>query len=674
MNKTEQQLADELDQMVTAVMQGKAAEEMPTHEAHLAANLIDLSAQTNPDPDFVAQLQRRLSARANQLNKSRAAPEQASFWRDLTQMLKEGFTMKRTLALGAVLTLILLFGAVALGRGFLPGGNTPQVAEVTPAPEATLPETTNTLATPEETAVAEQPTPAEELAQLPRFEAQAPGMGGGGDGTAAADAPMPIEEFDLKMMDPFSGTTFILNSTLPIEPVSGFVQLRQPEVALTPEQARAIADQYGFTGPLFVETYPADVPEDAPPPVYIIFDGPRNLRMDSWAINYTDEAAAARFNYENWNPTLRPETVAIAEAFLAQRGQLNFPYEAEAQVGDSVVFYRLVDGRRVNEPEISVSLNPENEVAYVWDNTSTEWTAVGNYPLITAEQAWQRVLGGVFENHIQFQTIMPDPGVVAPVEELPDYLADYQYWGREFTPNSEVHLYEWPVVYRPVDGSTPLVKIRGFNVIADDATLNALAGARDSQLHIWGTLNGDKTELQLAGWEALAEYTPVFQVGVVRWQGDELRFYGEDGSIYILPNAPADIAEGLKVNLFGYGVRDTGLEYPVLDWESIDKYIEYPEPELPIEGEGYPADGDVSILPIDGPFAPFRYGQVTVNHVELVFFVTYAFPEIPEGQEMTWRPSPTIYLQPAWAFTGTADNGDTIKLFVQAVADEYLQP
>ncbi|MBX3057682.1 MAG: hypothetical protein KF770_14545 [Anaerolineae bacterium] len=670
-NKTEQQLADELDQMVTAVLEGKAADELPTNEARLAANLIDLSAQTNPDPSFVAQLQRRLSARANQLKKSRAAPEQASFWRDLIQMLKEGFTMKRTLALGAVLTLILLFGAVALGRGFLPGSDTPQVAEVTPLPEETLTVTDTPTEMPEETV---PPTPAEELAQLPRFDAPAMGMGGGGDGTAAADAPMPIEEFDMKMMDPFSGTTFILNGTLPIEPVSGFVQQRQPEVNLTPEQARAIADQYGFTGPLYVETYPSDVPENAPPPVYIVFDVPRNLRMDSWAINYTDEAAAARFTYDNPNMRIRPEIIPIAEAFLAQRGQLNFPYETEAQIGDSVLFYRLVDGRRVNEPEISVSINPNNEVAYVWDNTSTEWTAVGNYPLITAEQAWQRVLGGVFENHIQFYTFMPDPGVEMPVEELPAHLAEYKYWGREFTPNSEVHLYEWPVVYRPVDGGTPLVKIRGFNVVADDATLNALAAARDSQIHTWGTLNEDKTLFQLAGWEALTEYNPIFQTGVVRRQGEQLVFYGEDGSIYILPNAPADVPDGLKVNLFGYGVRDTGLEYPVLDWESIDKYIEYPEPELPVEGEGYPADGDVSILPIDGPFAPFRYGQVTVNNVELVFFVTYAFPEIPEGQEMTWRPSPTIYLQPAWAFTGTADNGDTIKLFVQAVADEYLQP
>jgi hypothetical protein len=669
-NKTEQQLADELDQMVTAVMQGKAADETPTNEARLAANLIDLSAQTNPDPDFVAQLQRRLSARANQLKKSEPAPEPASFWRDLIQMLKEGFTMKRTLALGAVLTLILLFGAVALGRGFLPGGNEPQVAEVTPIPEETLTETDSPTQTPEDTAV---PTPAEELAQLPRFEAQAPGMGGGGDGTAAADAPMPIEEFDLKMMDPFSGTTFILNGTLPIEPVSGFVQLRQPEVNLTPEQARAIADQYGLTGPLYVETYGSDVSADIPP-VYIVFDGPRNLRMDSWAINYTDETAAAAFNYDNPNLTVRPEIIPIAEAFLAQRGQLNFPYETEAQVGDSVLFYRLVDGRRVNEPEISVSINPNNEVAYVWDNTSTEWTAVGNYPLITAEQAWQRVLGGIFENNIQYYTIMPDPGVVAPVEELPDYLADYQYWGREFAPNVETHLYEWPVVYRPVDGGAPLLKIRGFTVAADETTLNALADARDQQLHVWGTLNEDKTLFQLAGWEALTEYTPISQPGVVRWQGEQLVFYGEDGSIYILPNAPADIADGLKVNVFGYGVRDTGLEYPVLDWESIEKFIEYPEPELPIEGEGYPTDGDVSILPIDGPFVPFRYGQVQIHSAELVYFITYAFPEVAEGEETMMRAAPTIYLQPAWAFTGTADNGDTIKLFVQAVADEYLQP
>lgn len=655
MKKTEQQLADELEQTIAAVMQGKTmspADKTQANEARLAADLVHLAARTNPDPSFVAQLQRRLSARAIQLKKTEQSPERASFWQDLTQMLKEGFTMKRTYALGTLIALIVFVGSYGLWRTLSPGSDPGQVAEVAPIPADTLPDENNT--------VSGQP-----LAQLPRFQTQNPAGGMGGGDASEAAAPMSVEgDFDMKMMDPFSGTTFILNGTLPSEPTSGLVHQRQPEVALDIATVRQIADQYGFTGPIYVETYSSDVPSDQPPPVYIVFDGPRNLRLDSWSINYTDEGAAARMNYDN--PTLRPETVGIAEAFLTQHGQLNFPYVAEAQLGDSVLFYRLVDGRKVNEPEISVTVNQDNEVVYVFDNTSTDWAAVGSYPLITAEQAWQQVQAGVFENSIQYQMMPADLGEPLPIEE-PDFLADYKYWPRDFVPGSEVHLYEWPIVYQPVDGGDPLVKVRTFTVIADAATLSALVDGRDSQLHLWGTLNENRTQLQLAGWEPLGEYNPIYQQGVVRRQDEQLLFYGQEGDIYILPNAPADIENGLEVNVFGYAARDTGLEYPVLDWESIDKYIEYPEPEL--SEESHTTDD----MPIE-PFVPFRYSEVQINGAELVYYLTYAFPEMQEGEDPMWRPAPTIYLQPAWAFSGTADNGDEIKLFVQAVANEYLQP
>jgi hypothetical protein len=567
--------------------------------------------------------------------------------------------MKRTTyALGALFALVVFIGVYGLWRSNLTAGNnTEQVAQVTPE-------------------VAETPATGEtaepvDLAQLPRFETQNPGMGGGGDGTAGssgtAGVPMPTEEFDMKMMDPFSGTTFILNGTLPIEPVSGLVMQRAGQATLDAAVARQIADQYGFTGTLYTESYPSDVPTEgagAPPVTYIVFDGPRSLRIDSWSINYTDEAAAAALDYEN--PTPFANAVAVVETFLNERGQLNFSYVAEPGFGHDVYIYRLVDGRKVNEPEIVATVNQNGQIVYIYDNVSTEWNGVGTYPLITAEQAWQKVLAGVFENNIQYQMMPADAAEFAPMVEP---AVEYQQWPREFTPGSEVHLYEWPLVFRPVDGGTPLVKIRGFNVLADEGTLNALADGRDNQLHVWGTLNEDKTQLQLAGWEAMGEYNPIFLQGVVRWQGEQLLFFAQDGSSYILPNAPADIPDGLEVNVFGYGSRDTGLEYPLLDWESIEKYIDYSD--VVVEE---PTEALTITTPIE-PFVPFRYSEVQVSGAELVYYITYLYPKgAIEGDVIVEPLYPTIYLQPAWAFTGTADNGDQIKLFVQAVAEEFLQP
>ena len=455
---------------------------------------------------------------------------------------------------------------------------------------------------------------------------------------------------------------------LPAETTTGQVLQRQAEATIDAEYARQIANMYGFTGPLYVETYPSDVPVDgpsAPPTTYIAFDGPRTLRIDPWAINYNNEAAAVGVDYANLQP--HPNEGAIAEAFLQERGQLDFPYVMEERESYDVFFYRDINGRHANEPEIVVSVNSEGEVMYVFDNATTGWDDLGVYPVISAEQAWQKVLGGVFENNIQYWMMPADLGDPLIIED-PVFTDDYQYWPRTYEVGTEVHFYEWPQVYRPVDGGTPLLKVRQYTLAADDATLNAMAEVRDQQIHLWGTLNADNS-ITIAGWEPLGQYEPIFQQGVVRREADQLVFFGNEGDTYILPDAPADIADELEVNVFGYGVRDVGLAYPVLDWESIDKYIEYPEPGIE---EPIPVEPGIGDTPFE-PFAPLRYGEVVVDSATLNYAVTYLWPEVPEGEELTKRVSPTIVVQPAWAFEGTANNGDKITLFVQAVDEAYLQ-
>ncbi len=700
MNQQEQHLADELEQLIQAAQAGQSVpdSQVPQDEAALAAQLVDLSQQTEAAPAFVANLRARLRRRANQIQIKKTSQKKASFWQELSRMLAGDNTMKRGLALGAIILLIVFVGAAVFSSGLFDTGT--QVAEVTPMPIATIPgeeeaavaeelplnpETSpesseEVVVAPEgeiesETAVAVLPP--SELQPLPRFEAQIPGgFGGGGDGTDAAGNPVAAEmpvidgEFDLKLMDPFSGTLFTLNTLLPADTTTGQVLQRQAEATIDAASARQIADQYGFTGPLYVETYPSDVPTEGPsvpPTTYVAFDGARTLRIDPWSINYNNETAAANVDYENLQP--HPDEGAIATAFLQERGQLDFPYVMEERESYDVFFYRDINGRHANEPEIVVSVNNEGEVMFVFDSTTTGWDDLGVYPLVSAEQAWQKVLGGVYENSIQYWMMPADLGEAMPIED-PAFIEEYQYWPRTYAVGSEVHFYEWPQVYRTVDTGAPLLKMRQYTLAGDEATLNAIAEARDQQIHLWGTLNADNS-ITLAGWEALDTYEPVFQQGVVRREGDQLVFFGNEGDNYILPDAPADIADDLEVNVFGYGVRDMGLAYPLLDWESIDKYIEYPEPGIE---EPLPPDVGLvdSSMPTE-PFAPLRYGEVVIDSVSLQYAVTYLWPEVPEGEELLGRQSPTVVMQPAWAFAGKANNGDTITLFVQAVDEAYLQ-
>ena len=373
MNEHEQNLADELEQIIQAAQltQDSPSPQSSSAEAALAQDLVHLSRNSKASPAFTANLRLRLKKRARELQTS-SSSETSYFWRDFQQIFKGNLTMKTTYALGAVLALIIFAALLVVGRGLIDDNITP-IAKVTPIPVATVPSAieetdpvpTNTKpAEIVESETAVSPTveilPPDQLAQLPRFDGQAlsGGLGGGGGAQGTSELSMPG-------IDPFSDTTFTLNATLPQEPISGLVTQRLTETSIDAAFARQIADQYGFAGPLYIEIFAANGPSEgpgAPPANYIAFDGPRTLRIDPWSIYYYDEAAAAKINHEK--PQILPNAVALAEAFLQERGQLNFPYVAEVQPLGEVFFLRSVDGTAAVEPEISVTLNADGEVAF----------------------------------------------------------------------------------------------------------------------------------------------------------------------------------------------------------------------------------------------------------------------------------------------------------------------
>ena len=336
MNEQEPNLADELEQLIKDAQANRPGkpQQLPPTEAELAQNLVKLSKASKASPAFVAQLRGRLNKRAAEINLNKKPSEKHSFWRNLQQVMKGDSSMKPIYALGAVMALIIFAGIFMLGRGYLNDAS-PQIAAVSPEPVATVPAeiaatvpaqitVTETAVSPEEPAATpsgeiEEIAPPEQLAQLPRLVSEALGGGmGGGGGLESGE----LSETKMIATDPFSGTAFVMNATLPLEPTTGLVQQRLNDTPIDAALARQLADQYGFSGPVYIETYPSDVPTEgptAPPTTYVAFDGPRTLRFDPWSINYIDEAAAATIDFNNMQ--LPPNATAIAEAFLQERGQ-----------------------------------------------------------------------------------------------------------------------------------------------------------------------------------------------------------------------------------------------------------------------------------------------------------------------------------------------------------------
>ena len=685
MKEQEPILADELNRRITAEMQGKTqppVSEAIQPEAELAAELINLANDTHPDPDFVAQLGSQLARRAAQKARQQnnlAPPERPSFWQQLSRIVKEGTTMNRNkYLLGAlgVLALVLVGAYVLFSRNN--NNNVESVADATDSEvqeDATQPTTES-----------DNGDEAVEVADLPALPAigagdQATGLGGGGvsarpmgggGGGIASDTAIAVDGGFI-FTDPFSGTVFTLNTTLPTEPRLATVIQNLPNEALLLEQAQELANRFGFSTQLYREQYPVYEAQPGervyvPPVVYHLFDGSRTLIVDQWGAYYNDFSIINDFE----NPISFEAAVPIAEAFLQEHGLLNFDYEVQQIWGSDVNFVRTIDGEPSNQPEITVGVSHDGRIYFVSYQVMRNAEIVGRYPLISAQEAWDILQSGVVDNDVLYQFVVrPELAIEEPVVIDDPILDLYQSWIREYAPGDEIHLYDWPVVYTPVgNDSDPRIQLRNYVVQADLATLKALAERVGQQTHIWGQIGPDGTTLELAGWEPVDEnFQPATTgQGTIGRSGDQVLFTDANtGQTFIVPNAPTDIEAGTDVYLFAWAARDLGQEYPVLDWENMDKIVNLPSSEevLPVEPIEEP-------LPVDGPFEPFTYQSVTVNEVSLAYYTTYSWPTNDNG-EISYDGQPTVIVQPTWKFSGETNDGYFVEFFVQATQRALLQ-
>ncbi len=510
------------------------------------------------------------------------------------------------------------------------------------------------------------------------------GLGGGGGpkaAGAAAESEMPmIVAPDFRQI--FVDATYTLNSTLPLEPTSANV-LQHTYNNIELSEARQIADRFGFTGPLYTQVFDFGprvmIAEDAavepsaeeggiavdrpregeipyqPPTVYHAFDGKRQLNIFDDTTVYVNQAVEVDYDAQV------PDALQIAETFLQQRGLLDFPYLLkEGFSGGEVLVHRLVDGMLLDDPEIYVQVAGSGEIAFASDRGSIgTLETLGDYPLISAEAAWQLIREDVVGNNVTFN-IMPDFEDIRQPLPTPDFEAP-QYWQRVYQPGAEAHIYSGPLIYQLAEGEgPPRVELSGFVLNGTAEDLKGIGEQNNQILHVWGQVAEDGSTLNVAGWEVLVDPPYLSAEGHIQRNADQVLFLNSSGETYIIPDAPADLPDGMKVNLFAWASRDAGLAYPVLDWQNIDEWFDYssepvsipmPEPAL--------SENDFS--------DPYRFSAITINEVKLVYMRVFDF----EGFDKL--SSPPEYVQPAWEFTGATDNGDTIVLRVQAVDPEFLR-
>ena len=520
MNRDERAEMQALDAYLNG-QTGKAASLSP-EQAALAAYLSSLPEQVQYDPRFFAELEQRLVARANSRRRLAARSRPAIFRR-----------MALALAGAAAVVVFTLFILPAWLR-------TNQANPTMPAgPSASAPA---------ETAMLPRPS----LPFLPLLNTLPV--------YAAGNAGL------------FANTTPVLSATLPASPERVTIYAQQSREPLTLENARRMAERMGVTGDVYRVNS-----EDPQSKVYQVTNGASAIWFMDTPLAFSYVADYATVLSNNGEPLPFEQQAAIAEAFLKERGLLDFAYRVEP-VGirnGEVRFVRLLDGRPLREnnpfdPRIDVAVTLDGKVKQVVYH-ALKLQPVGEYPIRSARAAWEALASGQPAVHMSV--------IVSGLVQT----STLQAWQRQYPPGQRADLYGYVQALQPADaGTLPFVSVNNLPLSGDLQTLISQASPGQF-LHIWGQMQREASGVltcNVSGWEPSALPDETFE-GVIRRQGDKASLLVEKvissklapskgsaqvGQSLVLPDPPANLADRARVSIRGVQVARPE---PTLEWWTI---------------------------------------------------------------------------------------------------------
>lgn len=475
-------------------------------------------------------------------------------------------------------------------------------------------------------------SPAADLPLLPTLREASDASGNG--------SPIPGGE-----KDPFAEAEFILAADLPSHPETAVVQ-QHTFGSFDEAGARQIADQLGFDGPLYIQKIP---PEFAPPEgepqsiVYTAFKEQGILNISLTGVAYENRAIVMDYDQK----PVFSDVVDKVETQLHAFGLLDFPYELHEFPPDQIFVSRLIDGIFTDQTEFSFAFNHEGEISSFSFSPFREIEAWGDYPLKSADSAWQQLQTASGRAHGRLQMVPPQDPANNPFATF----TNPRSWGPLSTPGQEIHLYITPAVYEATDGSGLRLVVNDLKLIGEPEELDQIAAHLGDGLHIWGMTglqDGAKT-LAVAGWEEIRLINYESLEGSVTTEAGRVLFNSVDGETFILPAAPSDIPADIKVHLSAAARRSEGLEYPLLDWMSMTEMVDFP---------------DVPIATSDEDTDPIQ--TVTIDTAVLVYFSLF------HEDKSSLNNISFLYL-PVWKFSGKSDQGHEITFWLPAVENRFLQ-
>jgi hypothetical protein len=592
----------------------------PGFPTGLAGELLKLAESTEPDPAFANRLEQQL----HQAAKARSQADHSGWLKALWQSLdpERRTTMKRLIPVTLVGIVLLLFLWAVL-PALYPSPTHTQMVLVTPPTGTPIP-TSISLLTPtgvspthsDQVAINFTPQPIPNQPPMLPSLVNALGSGYGGSGTGNLPQSLPVS----------------LSTQLPAGPTKINAYYRLERTPLTLDMAEQIASHWGLNAQFYMPGWLQSVTPDQVEHSYIAVEGMQNLSMWNSELSFTDLAIFPIYGGHQYPQTSLPpadQSVVAASDYLKSRGFLEYPYQVDlSQYNYGLIIYnRLLDGLRVASHSTSVKVDPHGTIGSVWVNQE-EYQAVGTYPVLSAQSAWDLLATGQPSDRLSFSYYPTTDG-------------NPEYWGRVYQAGRPAHLFGAPTYLLAADpNDLPYIQLNNLVLVGDVSGLLDYLKGNQGYIHAWGQVvesKGTRT-LQLAGWEAFDEFSGYF-TGTIRRTAEGDRLELSDGTQLVLPDLPADVPADIPVYAQGGRVGDT-LEWFILQAHASD------------EGQAPP---DLS------------QAQAVIDNVDLVYLAPSFSAMTPEiALDTAYR-----MLVPAWSFSGHITNtGGTdfiYQAYVQAV-------
>ncbi len=350
----------------------------------------------------------------------------------------------------------------------------------------------------------------------------------------------------------WNGTTLYLNAPFPELPTELPLYLLQPSQHATLESARALADQFGMSGQIYL--VPPEVPGDAAHD-FLVVDGNQRLqvRSDQYFYYYPDYT----MYITSYNPVDHPNAEATIRAFLADKG-FNFEYTIEemGMPGTYNVNPLMPQGLPLNYEFFSYSgltFQFGADGLFAVYASLTQYAPVDDktYQLITAQDAFDKLLDNAGEPGYTI-------GESSPYEPM-------SAWTRPRRENETVTVWGWMNSYPSAEGSSPLVTVDGYTVTGNITDVRPDLPNTFVELTGRFTSSSDGSKSFIAdSWREYDGYEDAL-FGSLERDGNNVVIVTADGSVYTLPDVPAEVPVPTE-NIYVTGVKqgDT-FEWKILD-------------------------------------------------------------------------------------------------------------